>query len=87
MHPKKKVGTLSEKDKEVLFNSIKDILSTMAFEGGRDTELDIFGHQGRYRTILSKNTVNRPCPICGTIIRKESHMGGSVYFCEKCQTL
>ncbi len=87
MHPKKKVGTLSEKDKEVLFSSIKDTLSTMAFEGGRDTELDIFGHQGRYRTILSKNTVNRPCLICGTIIRKESYMGGSVYFCEKCQTL
>jgi len=87
MHPKKKVGTLSEKDKEVLFSSVKDTLAAMASQGGRDTEFDLFGRSGGYKTVLSKNTVNRPCPVCGTIIRKESYMGGSVYFCEKCQTL
>ena len=87
IHPKKKVNTLSEKDKEVLFNSIKDILSVMASQGGRDTELDIFGHPGGYETILSKNTVNKPCHVCGTIIKKEAYMGGSIYFCERCQTL
>jgi len=87
IHPKKKVNTLSDKDKEVLFSSIKDTLSTMASQGGRDTELDIFGHPGGYKTMLSKNTVNKPCPICGTIIRKEAYMGGSIYFCERCQTL
>jgi formamidopyrimidine-DNA glycosylase len=86
MLPKKKVNTLSEKDKNVLFSSVKDILSTMASQGGRDTELDIFGHPGSYRTILSKNTVNKPCPVCGTIVKKEAYLGGTVYFCEKCQT-
>jgi formamidopyrimidine-DNA glycosylase len=87
MHPKKKVGTLSEKDREVLFNSVKDTLSAMASQGGRDTELDLFGRSGGYKTVLSKNTANSPCPVCGTIIRKEAYMGGSIYFCEKCQTL
>ena len=81
MHPKKKVGTLSEKDKEVLFSSVKDTLAAMASQGGRDTEFDLFGRSGGYKTVLSKNTVNRPGPVCGTIIRKESYMGGSVYFC------
>ncbi len=60
MHPKKKVGTLSEEDKEVLFSSIKDTLSAMVSQGGRDTELDIFGHQGRYhRTQTSGNRLKR----------------------------
>jgi len=87
MHPKKKVNTLAEAEKEVLFNSVKTTVSTMATKGGRDTELDLFGCLGGYKTILCKNTVNKPCPVCGTIIKKEAYMGGSVYYCEKCQML
>jgi len=87
MHPKKKVNTLAETDKEVLFNSLKTTISAMAAKGGRDTELDLFGRPGGYKTILCKNTVNKPCPVCGTIIQKEAYMGGSVYYCEKCQGL
>jgi len=87
MHPKKKVNTLAETEKEVLFNSVKTTVSAMAAKGGRDTELDLFGCLGGYKTILCKNTVNKPCPVCGTIIKKEAYMGGSVYYCEKCQRL
>lgn len=87
MHPKKKVITLSTKDNEVLFNSIKTTITSMATRGGRDTELDLFGHPGGYKTILSKNTVNKPCPVCGTIIKKEAYLGGSVYYCATCQKL
>ncbi|MDD5289210.1 MAG: hypothetical protein PHY28_08895 [Dehalococcoidales bacterium] len=86
MHPKKKVSTLSEKDKEVLFNSLKTTLSEMVRQGGRDTEMDLFGHPGGYKTLLCKNTVNKPCPVCGTIIKKEAYMGGTIYFCENCQS-
>lgn len=87
IHPKKKAATLSVTDRERLFNSIKTTLSAMASQGGRDTEIDLFGHHGGYQTILSKNTVNKPCPVCGTAIKKEAYMGGSVYRCEKCQSL
>jgi len=87
MHPKKKVNTLAETEKEVLFNSVKTTVSSMAAKGGRDTELDLFGRPGGYKTILCKNTVNKPCPVCGTIIKKEAYMGGSVYYCEECQML
>jgi formamidopyrimidine-DNA glycosylase len=87
MQPKKKVNTLAEAEKEVLFDSVKTTVSTMAAKGGRDTELDLFGCPGGYKTILCKNTVNRPCPVCGTIIKKEAYMGGSVYYCDKCQML
>ena len=85
MHPKKKVSTLSKKDKEGLLDSLKLTLSRMVTHGGRDTEVDLYGRQGGYKTILSRNTVGKPCPICGTIIQKEAYMGGSIYFCSTCQ--
>jgi formamidopyrimidine-DNA glycosylase len=85
MHPKKKVNTLAGTDKEALYNSVKATLSAMVARGGRDTELDLFGNPDGYKTILCKNTVNKPCPVCRTIIKKEAYMGGSIYYCEKCQ--
>lgn len=87
MHPKKKVGTLTAVDKTTLFNAVKNTLSDMTSRGGRDTELDLFGNPGGYQTVLCKNTVNKPCPICSTVIKKEAYMGGSIYYCEKCQKL
>jgi len=87
MHPKKKAGTLSDIDKRVLFDAIKTTLSDMAGEGGRDTENDLFGNPGRYQTKLSKNTSGKPCPVCGTPIKKEAYLGGSIYYCSGCQQI
>jgi formamidopyrimidine-DNA glycosylase len=87
MYPKKKVMTLSVQDKETLFNALKTTITAMAAQGGRDTELDLFGKPGGYKTILSKKTVNQPCRFCGTTIKKEAYMGGSIYYCASCQQL
>ena len=87
IHPKKKVSAFSNHDWEKLFASIKNTLIEMRNGGGRDTETDLYGSRGGYRTILSKNTAGEPCPACGTRIKKESYLGGSIYYCEKCQSL
>jgi len=87
MHPKRKVGSLSGDDKNVLFEAVKSTLKTMIEKGGRDTDTDLFGLPGGYKTILSKNTVARPCPVCGGEIMKEAYMGGSVYYCPACQKI
>jgi len=87
MHPKKKAGTLSAADKQVLLDSIKNTLSEMTAKGGRDTENDLLGQPGVYKTKLSKNTVGQPCPICKTLIEKEAYLGGSIYYCAKCQRI
>jgi len=87
VHPKKKVDTLSDKEKATLFDSIKSTLAEMWKQGGRDTELDLFGRPGGYRTILSKNTSGKPCSVCGTLIKKEAYMGGSIYYCGACQRI
>jgi formamidopyrimidine-DNA glycosylase len=87
MHPKKKVNTLTEMDKKDLLSSIKTILEDMVNRGGRDTEKDLYGNPGGYETVLSKNTVQKPCNICGLEIRKEAYLGGSIYYCPSCQKM
>jgi formamidopyrimidine-DNA glycosylase len=85
IHSKRKVETLKDEERESLFNSVKSTLKEMAEQGGRDTEKDLFGEPGGYRTKLSKNTVGMPCTRCGKIIIKQAYMGGSIYFCSGCQ--
>lgn len=87
IHPKRKISTLNDEDKDRLFSSIKETLAEMAFKGGRDIEKDLLGCPGGYATCLSKNTLDKPCPVCGGTIKKESYMGGSIYYCEGCQRI
>jgi formamidopyrimidine-DNA glycosylase len=87
IHPKRKMGGLSKGDIDRMFAAVKSVLREMTAKGGRDTERDLFDHPGGYKTILSKNTVDKPCPACGTIIEKEPYLGGSIYVCEGCQKM
>ncbi|MCL2649880.1 MAG: endonuclease VIII [Candidatus Azobacteroides sp.] len=87
IHPKRKKSTLSDFEKGELFHSLKVTLNKMTENGGRDTEKDFFGQNGKYKTILSKNTINQPCPNCSSAIVKEAYLGGAVYYCPVCQKL
>jgi formamidopyrimidine-DNA glycosylase len=87
MHPKKTAGTLPASEQSALFDSIRNTISEMTAKGGRDTENDLFGMPGAYKTKLSKNTGGRPCPECGTPIKKEAYLGGSIYYCAGCQKI
>jgi len=85
IHPKRKMSTLSDTEIRGMYAAVKSVIGAMILQGGRDTERDLFGCPGGYITILSKNTVDKPCPACGTVIKKEAYMGGSIYYCEGCQ--
>jgi formamidopyrimidine-DNA glycosylase len=87
IHPKNKMGELAEKSIDDMFVALKQVLAEMVARGGRDTERDLFGQPGGYATILSKNTVGKPCPRCGARIQKQPYLGGSIYVCEGCQRL
>ncbi len=87
IHPKRKLTTLSEADWRRLYDALKAVPAEMIERGGRDTERDLFGRPGGYRTVLSKRTVGRPCPRCGTTIKKEAYLGGAIYYCPQCQPL
>lgn len=85
IHPKRTLSSLSEAEYKEMYTSVKSVLKEMVLKGGRDTERDLLGRPGGYKTILSRNTADKPCPACGTIIKKEAYLGGSIYYCEKCQ--
>ncbi|MBN1387415.1 MAG: endonuclease VIII [Bacteroidales bacterium] len=87
IHPKRKKSTLSDFEKAELFCSLKITLKNMTEKGGRDTEKDLLGNVGGYKTLLSKNTFKNPCPNCGNAIVKEAYLGGAIYFCPVCQPL
>jgi len=87
IHPKRKMNTLSENEIKKLFQSLKTTLDEMVLNGGRDIERDLYGNSGNYITKLSKNNVAGICPDCGGNVRKENYLGGSIYYCEKCQKI
>lgn len=85
IHPKRKLETLTDKDMKALFDSVKSTLAEMRLSGGRDTEKDLFGKSGGYRTVLSNKTLMYPCLCCGGGLVRESYLGGNIYFCPVCQ--
>lgn len=87
LHPKRKIGSITEAQRKRLFDAVTETLEKMTTAGGRDTEKTLFGNYGDYRTLLSKRTMGKPCPYCGSPIQKASYMGGTVYFCPACQEM
>jgi formamidopyrimidine-DNA glycosylase len=87
IHPKRKLQTLDEADHRRIYQSIRETLAQMASQGGRDTEKDLFGQPGGYRTLAGRLSAGLACPVCGGEIHKEAYMGGSIYFCPRCQPL
>ena len=87
IHPQTKMIDLRDGDMLTLFSSVKKTLLAMTEGGGRDTEKDLFGQEGGYKTILSNKTYGRPCPVCAGAIVRKSYLGGNIYFCPQCQPL
>ena len=85
LHPKRKLQTLTGRDRKKLYDSVKSTLTAMRMQGGRDTERDLFGCKGGYPTVLSAGTLKKPCPACGGSVAREAYLGGNIYFCPVCQ--
>ena len=85
IHPKTKLSALDSAAKQRLFQSVKSTLAAMVQGGGRDTEKDLFGNAGGYRTVLSNKTLAFPCPACGAGLVRTAYLGGNIYFCPGCQ--
>ena len=87
IHPKRKLETLDAGGRKKIYDSVKSTLRQMRDEGGRDTERDLFGEKGGYRTILSNITLKHPCRVCGGGLIREAYLGGNIYYCPVCQPL
>ena len=87
IHPKTKLSMLSPKKLEELYLQVRDTLREMSSLDGRDTEKDLYAQPGKYLTLMSKSTLDGPCPLCCGPVRRESYLGGNIYFCPHCQAL
>lgn len=87
IHPKTRISALSAEERESLYDHLKSTLQDIYIQGGRCTETDLFGRAGGYVPHLSKMTAGTACPRCGETIRKESYLGGSIYYCSGCQNM
>ncbi|MFW6121529.1 MAG: endonuclease VIII [Petrotogales bacterium] len=85
LHPRRKIKSLVEEEKDRLFSSVKETLKVMTEKDGRDTERDLFGNVGGYKTVMSNSNYGTPCPVCGGNIVKENYLGGKIYYCDNCQ--
>ena len=85
INPKRKLKEINGNEKAQMFRSVKSTLREMKDCGGRDTEKDLFNHNGSYQTILSKITYPHPCRVCGKKLVRQTFLGGNIYFCPTCQ--
>lgn len=87
VHPKAKLQNLKQEQRRGLWQTMKQTMQTMAEQGGRNTEKNLFGEPGGYVTLLGAKTWQNPCPKCGGDIVKQAYLGGNIYVCPNCQEM
>lgn len=85
IHPKRNTGTLTDVEKDNLYDSMKEILNERICSGGKDQFEDLFGKPGRHVPVMGPNMKDKNCLQCGAAIEKIPHGGGQVYLCPRCQ--
>lgn len=87
LHPKTQIEVLSEEEIMTLYKSIKETVNDASKNDGRNDEYDFYGNLGKYERVLDSKSIERGCPVCKSKIEKIQYLGGSSYYCSKCQVL
>lgn len=85
LHARIPASELSPRQQQQLYKAIVTTISKAIEQHGRTDELDLQGNAGKYVRILSSDAFGQPCPKCKSPIDREAFMGGSIYWCPKCQ--
>jgi formamidopyrimidine-DNA glycosylase len=85
LHPRHPLEALDARQIRALYRAIRTTVDQVVRKGGRNDEVDLFGHPGGYIRIMDKHAAGRPCPDCGRKIEKIQYLGGACYFCARCQ--
>ena len=88
INPERKAGELLNREKELLFSSMQDILAEAIRYGGSsvDDYVRLSGEKGKYikyHKVYGRE--GKPCFICKTLIKRNVLGGRGTYFCPKCQ--
>ena len=89
LHPLRGIQTLTESEIQALHRSIGEVLRMSIRLGGLRYERDLYGRRGRYGSeqFLVGYKEKKPCPACGTTVKKIRTGSTSSYICPKCQQL
>jgi formamidopyrimidine-DNA glycosylase len=85
LHPKRKAGSLTEIERQKLYQVLVNTLQQAVQQRGSDREVDLYGVPGGYHRLMGEQMKGKPCPVCATRIEKINVAGGSVYICPVCQ--
>lgn len=85
IHPRTKIGALSEQDLVAFQKSIAQVTKEGIELNGRTNQFDFFNMPGKFISSVNKDTIGTSCRICGNIIEKMAFEGGTCYFCPGCQ--
>jgi formamidopyrimidine-DNA glycosylase len=85
LHPKHPLESMSQKQRQALYQAIQETVLIVIDRGGRNDEFDLYGQPGGYTRLMDKHAAGKPCPVCGTSVEKMSYLGGACYFCPSCQ--
>jgi len=85
IHPTRKAADITGRERQKLYDAIRETMKEATELGGRDDEHDLYNRSGKYRRILDSRLKGKPCPVCGARIQKILYLGGASYFCPSCQ--
>ncbi|MHC5230095.1 DNA-formamidopyrimidine glycosylase [Enterococcus sp. LJL99] len=90
IHPEQLANSLKPKEIEQLYNAIINVLARAVEAGGTTirTYLNALGEAGKFQLSLNVyGQKDKPCPRCGTPIKKIKVGQRGTHFCPKCQKL
>lgn len=85
LHPGRKINTMTDSDKSLLYNAICAELDEAVKLGGIAHERDLYNKPGKKYDFLVGYKEGKPCPVCGTEISKITVANTACYICSSCQ--
>ncbi len=89
LHGARPTDKLTRAQVAALLDGVRDVLGEALAQGGTSFDslyVDVNGQSGYFSRVLAVyGQGDRPCPRCGTPIRRESFMNRSSYSCPQCQ--
>jgi formamidopyrimidine-DNA glycosylase len=89
LHGARPTDTLTRAQVGALLEGVRDVLGEALAQGGTSFDslyVDVNGQSGYFSRFLAVyGQADRPCPRCGTPIRREAFMNRSSYSCPTCQ--
>jgi formamidopyrimidine-DNA glycosylase len=89
LHGARPTDRLTRSQVDDLLEAVRDVLGEALAQGGTSFDslyVDVNGQSGYFSRFLAVyGQGDRPCPRCGTPIRREAFMNRSSYSCPRCQ--